>query len=268
MLPALSGGYAHAFASLPASSCLVSSHLPLIFLLCCPALSAHSLPPPLLPYACYSFALPHPLSSSLLSFTFFFYLPLRLQVLLPHLLCLRVPLFSCHLRVISLRLSRVFDFFRNSPFYRSPFPPLSIFLSPFLSALCSERLSANASACSFALVCFVFALLAAFRFLILKLQLCLPIALSLLHTLTTVLPPSAPAHYFAVEQVYQQEQEKPLRLAKLFIERVREEQRGREGQHRKLISAVLRYSFLFASCIVFSKLYCVSLRFGLNQLRA
>lgn len=105
--------------------CFLSSppHLPLLS-------SAHSLPPPLLPYACYSFALPLSHSLVLCSASHFSsFLPLRLQVLLPHLLCLRVPLFSCHLRVISLRLSRAFDFFRNSPCSLSPFTPLSNSLS-------------------------------------------------------------------------------------------------------------------------------------------
>lgn len=239
-LPALSGGYAHAFASLPVSSRLVSPPPPsswlvsprlaysslflavqlqartLSHLLCCltPATPLLSLSPALLLCS----------TSHLSSF-----LPLLLQVLLPHLLCLRVPVFSCHLRVISLRLSRVFDFFRNSPFSLHLASSLSISLS-----LCSLQWKAqrrNVSACSFTLVCFVFALLAAFRFLILKLQLCLSIAHSLLHTQQCSPSPLSPsAHYFAVEQVYQQEQENPLRLAKLFIERVREGKKRRERE--------------------------------------
>lgn len=108
--------------------------------------SSRSLPPPfdsfaLTFYACYSFALL--LCRSLSSFTFIFCFTVATAGSLPS--C--ATFHSCHLRVISLRLSRVccllcFDC------------ALSLCYSLRFALSCSERLNANASACSFALVCF------------------------------------------------------------------------------------------------------------------
>lgn len=199
--PRLSGGYAHAFASLPSSSSQLADAAASPSRLCCVC------PSPLT-----SFSAP------------LLYLPLQL-----------VPLFNCHLRVISLRSSQsfllLFVFYFVSFFFWVQWKARKYFRCPFAVVV----VTLFCISCLQFLIVLFFCAFVAIRFLILKLVL----RLSLSRPNPQLLLPN--------EFI---KQEKSLKQFKLFIEK----QRKAGGSREKNENRQNRFLLLFRFCADFCQI--------------